>query len=65
MSSKPEREANLFMAELLVKDDNMMKLMKMGYCYEFIVVKLGFLCKLWILRDRYWEKKGFDKRLES
>ncbi|WP_244971234.1 ImmA/IrrE family metallo-endopeptidase [Vallitalea guaymasensis] len=41
MSSKPEKEANLFMAELLVTDDSMMELIKLGYCYEFIANKIG------------------------
>jgi len=41
MTSKPEREANLFMAELLVSDDSIIELMKLGYTYDFIAGELG------------------------
>ena len=41
MSSKPEREANLFAAELLINDDKFLNLALLGYSYESIASELN------------------------
>lgn len=60
MSSKPEREANLFMAELLITDDSMMELIEMGYCYDFIASEFGVPMQVIDFKSQMMKEKGFD-----
>ncbi|GKX31347.1 hypothetical protein SH1V18_38270 [Vallitalea longa] len=48
------------MAELLVTDDNMMELMKMGYCYEFIAREIGVPVQVVDFKGQMMRKKCFD-----
>ncbi|SKC79863.1 Predicted Zn peptidase [Maledivibacter halophilus] len=59
MSAKPEREANLFMAELLVTDDDILNLTKLGYNHDFIARELGVPIEVVDFKGQILRKKGF------
>jgi len=60
MSFKPEREANLFMAELIVTDDLMMELIEIGYDYNFIARKLSVPVEVLDFKSQILKYRGYE-----
>lgn len=60
MSSKPEREANLFATELLIPDNTIMDFAKQEYPYEFIAAKLDIPVELVDFKSQILKNKGYD-----
>lgn len=60
MSSKPEREANLFATELLIPDNTIMDFVKQEYTYEFIAAKLDIPVELVDFKSQILKNKGYD-----
>ena len=59
MTSKPEREANIFAAELLVTDDDMIELGERGCTVEEAAKELCVHCKVAMIKARSMEERGY------
>ncbi len=60
MTSKPEREANIFAAELLISDEEMVELGERGCTIEEAASELGVHTKVAMIKARSMEERGFD-----
>ncbi|MBQ9484289.1 MAG: ImmA/IrrE family metallo-endopeptidase [Ruminiclostridium sp.] len=59
MTSKPEREANIFAAELLISDDDMVELGERGCTIEKAASELGVHTAVAMIKARSMEERGF------
>ena len=59
MTSKPEREANIFAAELLISDDDMVELGERGCTIEEAAIELGVHTAVAMIKARSMEERGF------
>lgn len=60
MTSKPEKEANIFAAELLISDEDMIELGERGMTVEEAAKELGVHCQVALIKARSMEERGFD-----
>ncbi len=60
MTSKPEREENIFAAELLISDEEMVELGERGCTIEEAASELGVHTKVAMIKARSMEERGFD-----
>lgn len=60
MTSKPEKEANIFAAELLISDDDMTELGERGCTIEEAAKELGVHYQVALIKARSMEERGFD-----
>ena len=60
MTSKPEREANIFAAELLISDDDMVELGERGCTIEEAAKELGVHAKVAMIKARSMEERGYE-----
>lgn len=59
MTSKPEREANIFAAELLITDDDMIELGERGCTVEEAAKELGVYKQVAVIKAHSMEERGF------
>jgi Zn-dependent peptidase ImmA (M78 family) len=59
MSSKPEREANLFATELLISDCDMIDFVNYRYTYDFIARELGIPIEIIDFKSQILKNKGY------
>ena len=60
MTSKPEREANIFAAELLISDDDMVELGERGCTIEEAAKELGVHTAVAMIKARSMEERGYE-----
>ncbi len=60
MTTKPEREANIFAAELLISDDDMLELGERGCTIEDAAKELGVYKQVAVIKARSMEERGFN-----
>lgn len=60
MTAKPEREANIFAAELLITDDDMKEMGEKGYTIEEAASELGVHTAVAMIKARSMQERGFD-----
>lgn len=60
MTSKPEREANLFAAELLIDDDPFIELTFYGYTCSYIASELNVPVEIVDFKGQLMKLKGFE-----
>lgn len=62
MTSKPEREANIFAAELLISDEDMIELGERGCTVDEAAKELGVHTQVAVIKARSMEERGFEIR---
>ena len=59
MTSKPEREANIFAAELLIPDEEMTDLGEQGHTIEEAASVIGVHTQVAMIKARSMQERGF------
>ena len=65
MSSRPELEANLFAAELLISDESFLDYAEQGYSLEQVAAALAFPADLLRLKAEILREKGEPLQLSE